>query len=200
MSGLVAVVEEIVSSEEVASAVRTYRKCGEIIKGVIQRHLADLGFEADVEDRGHFLAARLPVWRRKDTCDIEVTLRQRKIDLVVRQNGKVIGLIETESDLKNLRPVDVTPRNGGYAVWSIARDAEGEWFHSYKSVERMAAAIWYDAGLSPEALARVQSDEPATHNPKGLACILVTGRCRPSDRVILATRLATLGATLIAAS
>ena len=61
----------------------------------------------------------------------------------------------------------------------------------------MAAALWYDCQRSREELETVNSDDPDVHNPKGLACILVTGRSRPADRVILAPRLSALGATLI---
>ncbi|NGM45155.1 hypothetical protein G5B31_06350 [Rhodobacter sp. SGA-6-6] len=191
----------VVAVKECVDALKISGKCGEkILKPAIQNHLTRLGLEADAEDRSLFLGAQLPVWRSKDTREIEVTAARRKIDLVVRQDGKVIGLIETESDLNDLRPVGVTRRNGHYDVYSIARDARGAWFHSYKSLERMAAALWYDAGLAPDALPNVQSDDPGVHNPKGLDCILVTGRCRPSDQAILAPRLLALGATLIGAS
>ena len=101
--------------KEAVSSLKVLDKSGQsILQPSIRDHLNQLGFEVDVEDTGLFLRPGLSVWRSKDTREIEGTAGRRKIDLVVRQNGKVVGLIETESDLNDLRRVGVTRRNGHY--------------------------------------------------------------------------------------
>lgn len=175
-----------------------------LLQGSIASALQEAGFVADQEDRGHFLKAGMPVWRDKDSKQVETTSARRLIDIVVYSNARPVALIETESDLNDLRPSGVTHRNGHYDVFSIARSGSGDHFHSYKSLERMAAAAFYSQ-LTPypipttaEALLEaLRSDVAEVHNPIGLPLFLVSGFCRPHDAGILAPRLKSLGAELI---
>jgi hypothetical protein len=128
------------------------------------------------------------------------------IDLVVYSpSGIPLALIETESDLDDLRLEGTSKRRGHYDVHSIASSEVGGPFSSYKSLERMAAAAYYHKhrDLGEAAVARLEtlaSNAPADHNPAGLELFLVVGRCRQSDRSILAPRLESLGAQLISVS
>jgi len=90
----------------------------------------------------------------------------------------------------------------------VARSAEGRFFPSYKSIERMAAASFFyflkqRDGKDPtpksacDQLAALVSSDASMHNPANLALILVTGSCRSADRRILQARLASLDAQLI---
>ncbi len=169
------------------------------------------GFVADEEDSRQVLRAGMPVWRSKESGQVEPTTNRRRIDIVVYDDSRLVALVETESDLNDLRSSGVTRRSGHYDVASIARAESGTYFDSYKSLERMAAAAYYhhvqatsgeypssDAGV--RSLASLRSSEPAIHNPSGLALILVSGTCRAGDRGILAPRLASLGAELVCVS
>jgi hypothetical protein len=165
------------------------------------------GFRVDYEDSKGLLGACLPVWRDKNTREIEKTVGRRLIDIVVYDDyNRAIALIETESDLDDLRELGVTKRNGHYDVFSIAKDASGTHFHSYKSLERMAAASFFravqvdgriDHFEMTQRLVNLSSDIAAEHNPLGMGIFLVTGRCRPKDRQILANRLESLNAVLL---
>ena len=181
-----------------------------ILQPAISAALNSAGFQADKEDSKIFLRPRLPVWRSKDNGNIEITKARRKIDIVVRLNRNPIALVETESDLNDLKFDGVTKRNGHYDVLSMARAANGEHFNSYKSLERMAAAAYYfylsetaEDVLPSNATSRiemVQSDAPCDHNPMGISLFLVTGSCRFRDAEILKPRLLSLGAQLISAT
>ena len=183
------------------SAIKTVRVSGKIGKKILQpllcERLTALGLDVDAEDQRGFLAAGKPVWRSKEDHCIEATLGRRRIDIVVRDAGRILALIETESDLDDLRESGVSGRNGHYDVFSIARDAAGHWFHSYKSLERMAAALWYHNAGTVDTLERIASDEPHIHNPQAISVILVTGKSRALDRSILRPRLTALGASLL---
>lgn len=185
---------------------------GKVGKKVLQPMIASAidraGYQADTEDKEVFLREKLPVWRSKDhNQKVEITKTRRKIDIVVRQSGQPVALIETESDLNDLRLSGITKRNGHYDVLSIARSADGEYFNSYKSLERMAAALYYfylnetKSNLLPEeATARIeaiQSNDPSDHNPMGIPLFLVTGSSRSYDEAILKQRLLSLNASLI---
>lgn len=195
----------------IASELKSVTGTGKLGKSTLQpilgRALAGAGFAVDLEDRRGILPAGLPVWRSKDTGAVEATRARRLIDIVVYgPAGNVVALIETESDLDDLRKSGVSRRNGHYDVWSIASDEDGKHFHSYKSLERMAAAA-YAIGLQRDrpltvtnfvaALEGIKSNRAETHNPMGVGMFLVTGRSRTVDRDILAPRLASLGAALI---
>lgn len=141
--------------------------------------------------------AALPAWRDKQSFDVVATPGRRRIDLVVRRNAELVALVETESDLNDLREHGVSGRSGHYDVFSIAGRSDGTWFHSYKSLERMASAAWYATGRSEEALQQLKSEALEAHNPLGLCLVLVTGSSRGLDRRILAPRLKSLGASLV---
>lgn len=174
------------------------RKLG---KSLIQPHvgniLRDSGFEVDFEDGACFFPPQIPAWRDKKTEKIVETRGRRKIDLVVRSSDTVIALVEIESDLNDLRESGVSSRSRHYDVFSIARDAEGRYFDSYKSLERMATAAFIATGRSLEELEALASNVPADHNPLGFGIFLVTGSSRSMDRRILAPRLESLDARLI---
>jgi hypothetical protein len=174
---------------------------GKVGKRLLQPKIAQVltaaGYDVDVEDTRGFFPPSLPAWRDKQSFEVVVTTGRRRIDLVVRRNEKVVALIETESDLNDLREHGVSGRSGHYDVFSIAGRADGTWFHSYKSLERMASAAWYATGRSPEALQQLRSDAQEAHNLKGICLILVTGSTRAIDCRILAPRLNALGASLI---
>jgi len=198
---------------EVISAWATKTKVsGKSGKRQLQPSLAialrEAGFTADEEDQGQFLKSGMPVWRSKDNQTIEPTVGRRRVDIVVYRDSNPIALIETESDLNDLRTSGVTRRNDHYDVWSIARTADGAYFDSYNSLERMAAAAFYwntfrKTGRYPSAdeaiqsLEAVRSNARSDHNPGHLALFLVSGTCRARDNAILAPRLVSLGARLM---
>jgi len=182
-----------------------------ILQPVIADAINNAGYEADKEDGGIFLRAAMPVWRSKNTGAIEITKTRRKIDIVVKSKGQPIALIETESDLNDLKRDGITRRNGHYDVFSIAKSGKCLHFDSYKSLERMAAAACYfhlqqtmANELSPEAavtlIEAISSDQPSDHNPTNIAMFLVTGSSRQQDKEILRPRLLSLNAQLISAS
>jgi len=194
---------------EWTAGIRVIGKTG---KGLLQPSLATFlraaGFDCDEEDRLSFLQSGMPAWRSKDNWEVVPTHKRLLIDIVVRQHSAILGLIETESDLDDLRTSGVTRRNGHYDVASIAKNSEGKFFDSYKSLERMAAAAFYcnlsqvngrypTLGEAVGALEALNSDEPSDHNPGGVPLYLVSGSCRPQDPLILAPRLRSLGAILI---
>ena len=194
---------------EALAGVKVSGKCGrDYLQGLLAGHVNKAGLLADQEDAQQFLRAGMPVWRSKDTGQVEQTTGRRRIDIVVHDDRKPIALIETESDLNDLKRAGVTNRSGHYDVSSIAHDSSGAHFDSYKSLERMAAAAHYWArhamgGTYPDpssgvaTLEQLRSDTPDKHNPLGLELILVSGSCRTYDAGILSRRLVSLGAELV---
>lgn len=168
-----------------------------ILQPAIAQILTAAGYDVDLEDARGFFPAGLPAWRQKPGGEIAVTTGRRRIDLIVHKQGDVVALIETESDLNDLREQGVSARSGHYDVFSVARSGDGTWFNSYKSLERMAAAAWYATGRRQSALEDLQSESPDAHNPSGVGLILVAGSSREMDRRILAPRLHALGASLV---
>ena len=186
----------------IRSGVKSFsveRKSGNKLQGYVRELLASAGYEVDLEDKRGFLQWAEPVWRDKRTREIVPTPGRRRIDIVVREslNGPVVALIEIESDLNDLRAFGVSKKPGTYDVLSISRDQAGQWFNSYKSIERMAAAAFYCAGGTLQDLESLSSNSPEDHNPTGLGILVVTGISRAIDRKILAPRLGSLGARLI---
>jgi len=184
---------------------------GKVGKSLLQPSLAaalrDAGFTADEEDQGRMLRPGMPVWRNKATGLVEPTPSRRRIDIVVYWQSTLAALIETESDLNDLRTVGITRRNGHYDVASIAQDSQGRPFDSYKSIERMAAAAFYwhlartdgqypGVDQATSRLMSLRSDDDKDHNPDQIPLYLVTGSCRAMDREILEPRLRALGARL----
>jgi len=177
-------------------------------RGVLQPKICEAlrraGYVVAPEDSDHFLKRGMPVWRNKKDQQIEVTKGRRAIDLVVYLNEEVVALIETESDLDNLREHGFSGKGDGYDVYSIARNEDGSFFHSYKSLERMAAAAYYhhlsktQQTRDPvQVLEGLMSESPTVHNPEELPLLLISGQCRSRDRRILSPRLKSLGARLI---
>jgi len=200
----------------VGAAIQSLKIVGKTGKSLLQpsiaRELQARNLVADQEDTRGFMAPGMCAWRSKDTGLPEPTTSRRRIDIVVYSGSDPVALIETESDLDDLRPPGtINRRDGHYDVHSLASTRSATHFESYKSLERMAAAAFYwslakptgryptaEAGVS--AIQKIASDRPSDHNPGGLLLILVSGRCRPKDRSILSPRLASLGAHLICAS
>lgn len=178
-----------------------------VIDPAIAAALTHAGYAIDPKDRGQILAPGLPVWRDKATGTIVPTPRRREIDIVALADGAPVALIEIESDLDDLRATGITNRNGHYDVHSIARRADGRYFNSYHSLERMAVAATVLArraanrSTTNEAvlthLDGISSNDPAYHNPLRLPLFLAVGSARRSDPGILDSRLRSLGATLI---
>ena len=193
---------------EYLSTIRPQGKTGKsILQPEIGKALKRLGFDIDYEDSRNFLKVGMPVWRNKDDSQIEETSRRRLIDVVVYKSDHPVALIETESDLNDLRETGVTRRKGHYDVFSISKSADGGWFNSYKSLERMAAAAYYYSSNNSSVenleaiknLEAIQSDDPSVHNPSHLDLILISGQCRSRDRSIIAKRLKSLNAKLFCA-
>ena len=184
-------------------------KCGQrVLQPAVAAALEAAGYTTDIEDAKRLLGTALPVWRSKDTSLIEATRGRRRVDIVVYFQGRLAALVETESDLNDLRRSGVTKRNGHYDVSSIALSASARYFNSYKSLERMAAAAFYahcaqelgcpiDPNAAEARLSQIQSDSPADHNPLGVHLFLVSGECREIDHEILAPRLSSLNAELL---
>jgi hypothetical protein len=160
------------------------------------------------EDTTKFLQAKMPVWRDKQSNEVEPTVNQRKIDIVVYDGEVPVALIEIESDLNDLQQTGISNRSGHYDVFSISRSASGEYFDSYKSLERMAAAAIYHhlyarEGSYPAAefaidhLEALRSNSPTDHNPDRIPIFLVSGFCRSTDHKLLEARLKSLDAELI---
>jgi hypothetical protein len=173
--------------------------------------LEEAGFTADKEDTRQFLHARVPVWRSKVDHAVVPTPGRRKIDIVVyTKSDRLVALVETESDLGDLREHGVSSRNGRYDVASIARNSDGHHFDSYNSLERMATAAFYFSVFvatkhwpapaeGTALLETIRSDAPSVHNPANVAMFLVSGRCRTMDKLILQRRLKSLNAELLCA-
>jgi len=164
------------------------------------------GLRIEKEDKLQFLRRQMPVWRDKNSKGVVPTIKQRKIDIIVYDIDLPVALIEVESDLDDLQQSGVSNRDGHYDVFSIARSADGTHFHSYKSIERMAAAAMYHylykrdrlyptAELALEYLEALHSDDHTDHNPSALPMFLVSGSCKKSE--ILQRRLKSLNAELI---
>jgi hypothetical protein len=206
------VVDEI--SNSIAGGIADLNVSAKAGKSLLQPTVASAlrsaGFRADEEDSGQLLRSGMPVWRSKDNNAVVPTKGRRRVDIVVYKNGDLVALIETESDLNDLRSDGVTKRNGHYDVASIAKAKDGTYFNSYNSIERMASAAFYwnafrSTGRYPSPrdavimLEAVRSDDSRNHNPAQIPLFLVSGFCRRQDPAILSRRLESLGAKLICA-
>lgn len=181
------------------------------LESAVAHALRNLRLEVDPQDGKQFLRGGMPAWRSKETRTVESTAARRLIDVVAYDAARPVALVEVESDLDDLRSDGgITRRSGHYDVFSISRRADGAFFDSYKSLERMATAAFYWHQLRTTAqypspvqaelsLGAIASDNPADHNPEGLAMFLVVGRARPHDPAILDARLRSIGARLVTA-
>lgn len=115
--------------ELVRAALKPIEVSGKMGESVLKRTVADVlrgaGFTPDVEDKAQLLREGMPVWRTKDSGLIEETRGRRRIDIAVYHGDELAGLIETESDLDDLRENGVSTRSGHYDVFSIAQSREG---------------------------------------------------------------------------
>lgn len=205
-------VELIRTIRQAVSALAISGKTGKaVLQPTVASALSEAGFRVDLEDAAEVLPNWLPVWGSKDDGQVVPTVRRRRIDLVVYEADVPVALIETESDLNDLRIAGVTKRSGHYDVASIARHGDGGHFDSYNSLERMACAAFYwhqsrTCGRYPTReqavalLEAIASDDPGDHNPAGLTLVLVSGNCRPQDEGIIARRLRSLSASLVCVS
>ena len=201
--------------EVIKGSVKGKRTSGKMGKSYLQPTIAaalrTAGFNADEEDTAKLLPPRMPVWRSKDNHEVEETIVRRRVDIVVYKDGQLAAMIEAESSLGDLRVSGVSRRNGHYDVESIAKNADGGYFDSYKSLERMATAafswsIFCKTGAHPSPhqaqalLEAVRSDDTKLHNPANVPLFLVSGLCRKIDETILSRRIKSLSATLVCVS
>jgi hypothetical protein len=167
--------------------------CAALVKG---------GYQVDYEDKHYkILSSAKAVWRNRDR-KVHFHKRRPRIDLCVYQNDEVAALVEVEACLDGLPRKKWAPArkgSGNYYVLSIAKDKNGEFFESYKSIERMAVAAMALAGRpsDQQSLEQIRSNRIADHNPSRVPLFLVTEWRRASDKHIIEDRLASLGATLI---
>lgn len=206
MSTAAEVLDLIVRS---VSELRISGKMGKShLQPIIASALRTAGFVADEEDDARILPSGIPVWRSKDNHAVVETIVRRRVDIVVYRDGQLAAMIETESSLGDLRVSGVTRRNGHYDVESIAKNADGGYFDSYKSLERMATAafswsIFCKTGAHPlpqqaqALLEAIRSDDSTLHNPENVPLFLVSGLCRNIDEPILSRRIKSLSATLV---
>ncbi len=192
-----------------AATIQVSGKSGKrLLQPTLAFALREAGFTADEEDQLGLFRPGMPAWRSKDSQEVEPTPGRRRVDIIAYRDAMPVALLETESDLNDLRSAGTTRRSGHYDVWSISRGADGFHFHSYKSLERMAAAAFYwalhqrtgrypSASEAVKALDGIRSDECNDHNPGRVPLFLISGSCRPQDRSILGPRLRCLGARLI---
>ncbi len=209
-------------SEEIAMIIRDAipeRQVGRNKEGeakvcrVVGGALTKAGYFVDEKDREHFLAAKMRIWQRysPEGLIVEGTARRRIIDLIVYDNTNArtpLALVEVESDLAHMSSTTNRFSKNCYAVASIARDAAGQPFNSYNSVERMAAAAQYwamkqssDRYPEPaEGQGRLQaicSDSPAEHNPTNICLVLVSHFAKRAHAESLKPRLKSLNMGLI---
>jgi hypothetical protein len=181
----------------------------------VRNALEKAGYVVKEEDSLCFLRAGMRIWRRysNDGLIVEETRRRRLIDLVVydhSNNCTPLALVEVESDLAHMGSKTNKLRKGSYAVASIARDARGQPFNSYNSVERMAAAAQYWAmqqasidhhyptpDEGEKHLQAICSDSPAEHNPTSIRLFLVSHFAKREHAKSLEPRLDSLRMGLI---
>jgi hypothetical protein len=169
--------------------------------------LTQAGYDVDNKDSRCFLQKRMPAWQRCSNggYNVECPIGRLQIDLVVYDRSDLsipVALVEVESDLADMGT------KGDYTVASIAKDAEGQPFDGYKSVERMAAAVQFRAmeeaiGHYPtplEGLQRLQairSDDLTEHNPVGMSLFLACYKAERKRVQLLQRRLDSLGVQLL---
>ncbi len=181
----------------------------------VRNALAKAGYYVDEKDRLCFLRAGMRIWRRysDDGLIVEETRRRRLIDIIVydHPNSRIpLALVEVESDLADMGSKRNKFSKGSYAVASIARDARGQPFNSYNSVERMAAAAQYWAMQQASSdhhyptpdegekhLQAICSDSPAEHNPTSIRLFLVSHSAKREHAISLKPRLDSLRMGLI---
>jgi hypothetical protein len=126
-------------------------------------------------------------WR--DNFGNPAPAKSRAIDIAMVSDGKPIAFIEVESDLAHAGKVG---RGSHYSVQSLSRDARGQHFMSYQSLERMAVAA-----IMGSRFAEITSDSPHDHNPAAIPLFLVVHNCRKSEIMALEPRCKALDAKII---
>lgn len=160
----------------------------------------------DLHDTRGFYPTGVPPWRLGDNSLESAT--RRFIDVVVYDSsGRLAALIESEDDIGDIALPEWLPRR--YAVRSVARDATGKYFDSYRSIERIAVgalAAQYEASDARILLAHleaIQSNTADDHNPKRIPLFLTLARGanwrRTREKLLLIkSRLSSLSCRIIA--
>ena len=184
--------------------VRTFRKAnpsGKIGKR-FQQHLKNdfpslgLPYRLTMEDR--LLPATTTMWRTQDEQP-QIAPGTARFDHALYLGQRVVGLIEVESDLDD---VNNRTRDGlkNYFVRSLAKNGDGHYFSSYRSLERMAIGARHLAGrdISVASLEGIASDSHDEHNPEHLPLFLVNCAGSQSSCIeVLQRRMDSLQVTLI---
>jgi len=145
------------------------------------------------------IAGPIVLGRAPENGALRAPLSYAIADIGVHRDGELVAVIESEHDLAWVVPhggktpgSSASPR---YTMSSLSSSSEGEPFASYAPLERMAyIANWKgDPKTTEEFLAGIRSDEPAIHNPRGLAFFLIS-EVRDSRATIIKPRMESLGA------
>lgn len=176
------------------------------VEPAIARALLKANYDVDPQDTRGLYPTGVPTWRVAG--DVLAAPAKRRIDIVAYDKaGFLVALIESEDDVGDVAlPTWITRR---YAVRSVARDADGHFFDSYRSIERMAVAaagVQRDDSAQVPLLAQleaIKSDEPLLHNPAKIPLFLTLARGmrwrRTVDRLaLIQPRLTSLGCRVIA--
>ena len=172
-----------------------------VLTSSLKDALEAAGYEVDSQDSRKLLPNGLSVWRYGEW--IEPTPGRRKIDIVVYRDGELAALIESEEDLNDVK---LGESFGRYFVQSLAKTSAGAYFPSYKSLERMAAAVYiakHDTHMALERLQLITSDDLTEHNPLNIPTFL-TLACGFGDRGtrwrtdVLTPRIKSIGCRIVA--
>lgn len=137
--------------------------------------------------------------RAPENGELRAPLSYAIADIGVHRDGELVGIVESEHDLAwVVAHGGKTPGSSAaprYTMSSLASSSSGEPFASYAPLERMAyVANWRgDAATTRRHLESIGSDEPAIHNPHGLAFFLIS-EVRDSRVTIIKPRIESLGA------
>lgn len=194
-----AVVREVVDRHEYVVGAKTSES--KLTKS-LELALSSAGFTVDAKDRlGKLLPPRVSAWRYG--AWVPPTPGRREIDMVVYWGDKLVALLESEEDISDVNR-DGSPDR--YFVQSLATTSRGDFFLSYKSLERMAVASYIvkhgSIGISNQ-LEALHSDNCVDHNPLSVP-MFITLACGWNKRgtrwraELLEPRLVALGCKIIA--
>ena len=159
------------------------------------------GYEVDPQESRRLLPNGLSVWRYG--VWIEPTPGRRKINMVLYRDGNLVALVESEEDLNDVKRGDSF---GRYFVQSLAKTSTGVYFPSYKSLERMAVAVYIAKYGAEDALGQLQlitANDITEHNPLAIPTFitLACGFSNSGTRWrtdVLRPRLGSIGCKVIA--